>query len=229
MKMTNRSSNAVRSPRCAASPGVCAASGCPRPGWRGSGPPGRWCRCERPTRGRRKPPQARAGRRPGQSRRVGWPSRWCWGPAGRSSPTRSGRTRSSPAHPDSSSTRCRPAARPRCCRVGWPWSPTTRWTTSTQGLAPEPDVVVVPAVAAPNGRKEAALREWLTRRADRGAHLLGVCNGGRLLAATGLLDGRRATAHWSAIKGLAAQPPPGRTGSAASAMSKTAPSPPPPG
>jgi putative intracellular protease/amidase len=71
-----------------------------------------------------------------------------------------------------------------------------------QGLAPEPDVVVVPAVAAPNGRKEAALREWLTRRADRGAHPLGVCNGGRLLAATGLLDGRRATAHWSAIKGL---------------------------
>jgi putative intracellular protease/amidase len=70
------------------------------------------------------------------------------------------------------------------------------------GLAPEPDVVVVPAVAAPNGKKEAALREWITRRSDRGAHLLGVCNGSRLLAATGLLDGRRATAHWSSIRGL---------------------------
>jgi putative intracellular protease/amidase len=70
------------------------------------------------------------------------------------------------------------------------------------GLAPEPDVVVVPAVAAPNGRKEAPLRDWLTRRSDRGAHLLGVCNGGRLLAATGLLDGRRATSHWSSIRGL---------------------------
>jgi transcriptional regulator GlxA family with amidase domain len=69
-------------------------------------------------------------------------------------------------------------------------------------LAPEPDVVVVPAVAAPNGKKEAPLREWLTRRSDRGAHLLGVCNGARLLAATGLLDGRRATAHWSSIRGL---------------------------
>ncbi len=70
------------------------------------------------------------------------------------------------------------------------------------GVAPEPDVVVVPAVAAPNGRKEAPLREWLTRRVDRGAHLLGVCNGSRLLAATGVLDGRRATAHWSSIRGL---------------------------
>jgi putative intracellular protease/amidase len=70
------------------------------------------------------------------------------------------------------------------------------------GLAPEPDVVVVPAVAGPNGKKEAPLREWITRRSDRGAHLLGVCNGSRLLAATGLLDGRRATSHWSGIRGL---------------------------
>jgi transcriptional regulator GlxA family with amidase domain len=70
------------------------------------------------------------------------------------------------------------------------------------GLAPEPDVVVVPAVAAPNGKKEAPLREWITRRTDRGAHLLGVCNGSRLLAAAGVLDGRRATSHWSAIRGL---------------------------
>src|SRR5512132_3255852 len=70
------------------------------------------------------------------------------------------------------------------------------------GLAPEPEVVVVPAVAAPNGKKEAPLREWITRRVDRGAHLLGVCNGSRLLAAAGLLDGRRATSHWSSINGL---------------------------
>jgi putative intracellular protease/amidase len=70
------------------------------------------------------------------------------------------------------------------------------------GVAPEPDVVVVPAVAAPAGKKEAPLREWITRWVDRGAHLLGVCNGSRLLAATGLLDGRQATAHWSSVGGL---------------------------
>jgi DJ-1/PfpI family protein len=63
-------------------------------------------------------------------------------------------------------------------------------------------VVVIPAVAAPNGKTEAPLREWITRRVDRGAHLLGVCAGSRLLAATGVLDGRRATSHWSKIRGL---------------------------
>ena len=70
------------------------------------------------------------------------------------------------------------------------------------GTAPEPDVVVIPAVVSPAGRKERPLREWLARRAGRGAHLLGVCAGSRLLAAAGLLDGHRATSHWSRLKGL---------------------------
>src|SRR5262245_52250056 len=70
------------------------------------------------------------------------------------------------------------------------------------GTAPAPDVIVVPAVVAPTGRKEAPLRQWIAAQADRGAHILGVCNGARLLAATGLLDGRRATAHWSALRSL---------------------------
>ena len=70
------------------------------------------------------------------------------------------------------------------------------------GTAPEPAVVVIPAVVSPAGRKEQPLREWLTRRAGRGAHLLGVCAGSRLLAAAGLLDGHRATSHWSRLSGL---------------------------
>jgi transcriptional regulator GlxA family with amidase domain len=70
------------------------------------------------------------------------------------------------------------------------------------GGAPAPDVIVVPAVVAPNGKKEAPLRHWISAQADRGAHVLGVCAGARLLAATGLLDGRRATSHWSRIRGL---------------------------
>jgi len=70
------------------------------------------------------------------------------------------------------------------------------------GTVPEPDVVVIPAVLWPAGRKERPLREWLARRAGRGAHLLGVCAGSRLLAAAGLLDGRRATSHWARLRGL---------------------------
>ena len=70
------------------------------------------------------------------------------------------------------------------------------------GTAPAPDVIVVPAVLSPAGRAEQPLREWLARRASRGAHLLGVCAGSRLLAAAGLLDGHRATSHWSRLRGL---------------------------
>jgi putative intracellular protease/amidase len=70
------------------------------------------------------------------------------------------------------------------------------------GTVPEPDVAVIPAVVSPAGSKEQPLREWLARRASRGAYLLGVCAGSRLLAAAGLLDGRRATSHWSRLKGL---------------------------
>src|SRR5438093_255936 len=67
------------------------------------------------------------------------------------------------------------------------------------GTAPEPAVIVIPAVVSPAGRKEQPLREWLARRAGRGAHLLGVCAGAQLLAAAGLLDGHRATTHWAKI------------------------------
>src|SRR6185312_9192069 len=69
-------------------------------------------------------------------------------------------------------------------------------------MAPEPAVIVIPAVVFPAGRKERPLREWLARRAGRGAQLLGVCAGSRLLAAAGLLDGHRATSHWSRLRGL---------------------------
>ena len=70
------------------------------------------------------------------------------------------------------------------------------------GLVPEPDVVVVPAVAGPAGKELAPLRDWITRRAGRGARILGVCAGSALLAAAGLLDGLRATSHWSDIASL---------------------------
>jgi transcriptional regulator GlxA family with amidase domain len=44
--------------------------------------------------------------------------------------------------------------------------------------------------------------DWVTARARAGARILGVCNGAQVLAETGLLDGRKATSHWSTVKGL---------------------------
>ncbi|SCF80747.1 DJ-1/PfpI family protein [Streptomyces sp. Ncost-T10-10d] len=71
-----------------------------------------------------------------------------------------------------------------------------------RGTVPEPDVVVVPAVADPTGANEAWLRQWIVERHRRGARVLGVCAGSELLAASGLLDGRDATSFWSAIDAL---------------------------
>ncbi|WP_153392662.1 DJ-1/PfpI family protein [Ornithinicoccus halotolerans] len=68
-----------------------------------------------------------------------------------------------------------------------------------RGTAPEPDIIVIPAVGDPAGPQEAQLRRWARRQADRGAHVLGVCAGSRVLGAAGLLDGRQATSHWDTI------------------------------
>jgi transcriptional regulator GlxA family with amidase domain len=68
------------------------------------------------------------------------------------------------------------------------------------------DIVVVaggdePAIA--RAIADAALRRWLVRAARTVRRLTSVCSGAFLLAAAGLLDGRRATTHWSACERLA--------------------------
>src|ERR1700727_3101703 len=45
--------------------------------------------------------------------------------------------------------------------------------------------------------RNAEVVPWLERWANRGAAIASVCSGGGLVAATGLLDHRRATTHWS--------------------------------
>lgn len=70
-----------------------------------------------------------------------------------------------------------------------------------------PDVVVVPAVVDPTGQLETRLRDWTAGQAARGSRVLGICDGARVLAAAGLLDGRRATAHWSSVERLAEDHP----------------------
>jgi transcriptional regulator GlxA family with amidase domain len=80
--------------------------------------------------------------------------------------------------------------------------PTYTFADIDTGAVPPPDLVVVPAVEDPAGPAEADARAWISRQAGNGAHILGVCAGSRLLAATGLLDGHQATSHWSRIEAL---------------------------
>lgn len=63
-----------------------------------------------------------------------------------------------------------------------------------------PDLIVVAGVwdveAVLTEQQEAIV--WLQEQYKRGAHIAGVCTGSFVLAATGLLDGKDATTHWSA-------------------------------
>ncbi len=55
--------------------------------------------------------------------------------------------------------------------------------------------------------KDSATLEWILSVSRRARRTASVCTGAFLLAAAGLLDGRRATTHWSAAKELAKRYP----------------------
>ncbi|MBT9513091.1 MAG: DJ-1/PfpI family protein [Acidovorax sp.] len=55
------------------------------------------------------------------------------------------------------------------------------------------DIVVVPALHTDD---DPAVVAWLQRQAARGAVVVGVCAGARVLGQAGLLDGRSFTGHW---------------------------------
>ena len=69
------------------------------------------------------------------------------------------------------------------------------------------DTIIVPGWRSPDEAPPAALLAKLRRASRRGARLCSICSGVFVLAAAGLLDGKRATTHWRYVASLAARYP----------------------
>jgi transcriptional regulator GlxA family with amidase domain len=75
-------------------------------------------------------------------------------------------------------------------------------TTVTEFDARHPDgadYVIVPQMSRAD---DPAALQWIKAQAAKGATMIGVCAGARIVAAAGLLDNKRGTTHWYYLKKL---------------------------
>ena len=91
---------------------------------------------------------------------------------------------------------CTPGGRPVRAAAGFTITP-----DHGLELLAEADTVVVAGVSygarvLEDGTLDEPVRAALLAAADRGARVMSICTGAFVLAATGLLDGRKATTHW---------------------------------
>jgi transcriptional regulator GlxA family with amidase domain len=81
-------------------------------------------------------------------------------------------------------------------------------TSTLRGCrGPIDTLLVVGGEGVPSAEADPALVRWIGRAAARSQRVASVCNGAFLLAAAGLLDGRRATTHWASCDYLARRYP----------------------
>ncbi len=71
-------------------------------------------------------------------------------------------------------------------------------------IGQNPDLIVIPAA---HNSQDTELIKWITQHNDEKTTILSICEGVRILAATGLLENRQATTHWFAFDSLEKQYP----------------------
>jgi transcriptional regulator GlxA family with amidase domain len=83
----------------------------------------------------------------------------------------------------------------------------TPHTSIKRALAPIDTLLVAGGHGSRQAAADHVLLEWISQTAATARRTTSVCTGAFLLAAAGLLDGRRATTHWASAAELAARYP----------------------
>jgi len=74
---------------------------------------------------------------------------------------------------------------------------------ATIAEVPHPDIVLIPGGPGQSALMEdGPLHEWLRKAHEGTLWTTSVCTGSLVLAAAGLLEGKRATSHWTALEEL---------------------------
>lgn len=72
---------------------------------------------------------------------------------------------------------------------------------------PPPDIIVLPGGRTDVPMANSKVIEWIKKSSEHAEVIMSVCTGVFLLVESGLLDGKEATTHWSAIESLRREAP----------------------